>query len=1384
MKLLVTSLLVVFGVATTLAQVKIGNNPQNINAFSLLELESTDKALVISRVNNSQMQGMTPLRGALVFNTDEACVFHYTGTEWESLCQNTTNTSFELLENDLVLTDSDGTELRVSLSGAINPNFTTVPTEPRQAQTIVITQDGDNYNFEIFQVPGSLIANNSILGSKIADETIEGRSLNSEAVTNRVLALNAVTTDKIEDGTILAADLADGSVTDNKLDKANIPISGFGAANAAVDLGGQSITNLADPTNLQDAATKNYVDNLATGLSTLADGTIFVGDAANTAQSVSISGDANLDNLGELTITDNAITTTKILDGNVTPEKLSAGTAGQILVSDGSVANWQDPAVIAVTTDGTTIVGDGDATAISVANDGITTDKILDGEVQTADIANGNVTPEKLSAGTDGQVLIANGGLVNWQDNTAANVAVDAAAITNLDAINVQDALAELQGDVDGLTLAGGADGVITNVELNAANELEFTGNNGGFNGSVNLDGLANTDEQDLSLAGNTLNISGGIGVDLTPILGGANTDEQQLTLEPGNLLTLTNGGTPIDLTPFLDNQTATEVPFTTYLTINGANAQLALQQLKDELDAAILTGGGEVNTGSNQGTAGVPTFIQKNGADLEFRSINAGSNKIIITDDVANNEIDIDIDETQLTITEAQISDLNHTVNTDNQNDFEVLLATPTDFDGDLNNETTVQGALNAIAAISSDDQNDSEVLLATPTDFDGDLNNETTVQGALNAIAAISSDDQNDSEVLLATPTDFDGDLNNETTVQGALNAIAAISSDDQNDSEVLLATPTDFDGDLNNETTVQGALNAIAAISSDDQNDSEVLLATPTDFDGDLNNETTVQGALNAIAAISSDDQNDSEVLLATPTDFDGDLNNETTVQGALNAIAAISSDDQNADEVVVVGANPTNYAPIGGTNVLSHLNGIDAALATATVSGTEGSIFFADTDGTVTDENAQLFWDNANDRLGVGTNTPESKLQVDGLIRATGFRGASNGSNNTPTYRFSEDANTGIYNPSPDNLGFVTGTNEAMLIDATQNVIVNQNLQLDGTLTDNDGNVGTDGQILSKNGDGDVVWSDNAAIPSGLNQYSIPFVNATGDGWEEAVNINGGQGFYWRADKRSANGSNTGTKYGALFIGIDQNFGKETNHAKVQIADNAPGLGYALQLTNYRAADGNNNSTGILFSTEQQGTWGKGALVYQRNFATPGYARGDFHFLQNQAGDNTVPDIADAVMTIKNNGNVGIGTTAPEEKLHVVGNIRAEGGVFQSVTNTIQPIPDYVFQKHFLGSSSLKADYEFKSLAQIERFVKENHHLPGVTSAKEAQANGVWNLSQSNLQNLEKIEELFLHTIAQEKKIQRLEAEKKALHQEVESLKKDMAQIKAVLLDLKK
>lgn len=104
----------------------------------------------------------------------------------------------------------------------------------------------------------------------------------------------------------------------------------------------------------------------------------------------------------------------------------------------------------------------------------------------------------------------------------------------------------------------------------------------------------------------------------------------------------------------------------------------------------------------------------------------------------------------------------------------------------------------------------------------------------------------------------------------------------------------------------------------------------------------------------------------------------------------------------------------------------------------------------------------------------------------------------------------------------------------------------------------------------------------------------------------------------------------------------------------------------------------------------------------------------------------------------NGNMGIGTKTPQYLLSVNGTIGTK-----EVHVTATGWADYVFKK----------DYKLMPLAEVETFIIENGHLPDVPSEKEVLENGV-NLLEMNVKLLEKVEELTLHLIRQEKLIQEL------------------------------
>lgn len=75
-------------------------------------------------------------------------------------------------------------------------------------------------------------------------------------------------------------------------------------------------------------------------------------------------------------------------------------------------------------------------------------------------------------------------------------------------------------------------------------------------------------------------------------------------------------------------------------------------------------------------------------------------------------------------------------------------------------------------------------------------------------------------------------------------------------------------------------------------------------------------------------------------------------------------------------------------------------------------------------------------------------------------------------------------------------------------------------------------------------------------------------------------------------------------------------------------------------------------------------------------------------------------------------------------------------------------DYVFNK----------DYKLMSLKDVESYINTNGHLPEVPSTEEAIKNGI-ELKAMNILLLKKVEELTLHLIGQNKRIEELEAKQK-------------------------
>ncbi|MFP3593700.1 hypothetical protein [Chryseobacterium sp. SIMBA_038] len=127
-------------------------------------------------------------------------------------------------------------------------------------------------------------------------------------------------------------------------------------------------------------------------------------------------------------------------------------------------------------------------------------------------------------------------------------------------------------------------------------------------------------------------------------------------------------------------------------------------------------------------------------------------------------------------------------------------------------------------------------------------------------------------------------------------------------------------------------------------------------------------------------------------------------------------------------------------------------------------------------------------------------------------------------------------------------------------------------------------------------------------------------------------------------------------------------------------------------------------------------------------------------------------------IGNNGTIGIGqftnqlpadgisSDGERYKLFVKDGIRTEKVKVDIAASN--GWADYVFEK----------DYKLMSLNELSQFINKNGHLPEVPTTKEAIENGI-ELKEMNILLLKKIEELTLHAIEQQKRIEVLEKKMK-------------------------
>ena len=210
----------------------------------------------------------------------------------------------------------------------------------------------------------------------------------------------------------------------------------------------------------------------------------------------------------------------------------------------------------------------------------------------------------------------------------------------------------------------------------------------------------------------------------------------------------------------------------------------------------------------------------------------------------------------------------------------------------------------------------------------------------------------------------------------------------------------------------------------------------------------------------------------------------------------------------------------------------------------------------------------------------------------------------------------------------------------------------------------------------------------------------------------------------------------------------------------------------------------------------------------------------------------------LMTIASSGNVGIGTTSPDQLFHVAGTsgnhriaigetgtgrkVLYAGYNFNSDAGELQAVDEGTAYKNLLlnptggnvgiGTSSptekLSVDgtvlakkvrvstagvdwpdfvfapsYELRALSEVESFVKENKHLPEVPSAKEVEKEGL-DLGKMDATLLKKVEELTLYLIEEHKSSKQRAASLKEMQEKLLKLEAQNSKLQKEIQELKK